>query len=78
MKYSILVKYFTQREWMYHDRNLRSLLARLTPEDRGIFNFDIKQVNWNEYLESCVEGLRQYILKDQINTLPIARKYSQL
>jgi fatty acyl-CoA reductase len=76
--YTMAVKYFCQREWMYHDTNLRSLLAKLTPEDRDIFNFDIKQVNWNEYLESCVKGLRQYILKDQINTLPAARKLSLL
>ncbi|XP_021915757.1 fatty acyl-CoA reductase 1-like isoform X2 [Zootermopsis nevadensis] len=78
LRFTMAVKYFSGRDWLYHDTNLRSLLAKLTPEDRVIFNFDIKQVNWNEYLGSCVKGLRQYVLKDQINTLPIARKLSQL
>jgi fatty acyl-CoA reductase len=68
------VRYFAQREWTYQDTNLRNLLAKLTPEDRDIFNFDIRQLNWNEYLESCVQGVRQYILKDELSTLPFAKK----
>jgi fatty acyl-CoA reductase len=72
------VKYFGKTEWIYHDTNLRSLLEKLTPEDRDIFTFDIKQVKWNDYLGNCVKGLRQYVLKDPINTLPTARKLSQL
>jgi fatty acyl-CoA reductase len=72
------VKYFCERDWIYNDTNVRSLLEKLTPEDRDIFNFDIKQVNWNDYLGNCVKGLRQYVLKDPISTLPTARKLSQL
>lgn len=74
LHYTILVKYFGDREWKFHDTNVRSLLAKLTPEDCDIFGFDIKKLNWNEYLESCVKGVRQYILKDDLSTLPQARK----
>ncbi|PNF39259.1 hypothetical protein B7P43_G16960 [Cryptotermes secundus] len=77
LKYVVLVKYFSLREWKYHDTNVRSLLGKLTPEDRDIFNFDIKQLNWNEYIESCVKGVRQHILKDDMSTLAFARKRYQ-
>ena len=73
LQYMNVVNHFTVMGWMYHDKNLRSLLGKLTPGDRDIFNFDIKQVNWNEYLESCVMGVRQYLLKDDLSTLPRAR-----
>jgi fatty acyl-CoA reductase len=59
---------------MYQDTNVRSLLEKLTPEDRDTFSFGIKQLKWDEYLESCVKGVRQYILKDDPRTLPQARK----
>jgi fatty acyl-CoA reductase len=56
---------------------VRSLFAKLTPEDHEIFNFDIKQLNWHEYLGSCVEGVREHILKDDMSTLPFAKKRYQ-
>jgi fatty acyl-CoA reductase len=74
LQYAILVKYFGDKEWSFHDTNIRSLLDKLTPEDSAIFNFDIKQINWTEYLENCVKGVRQYVLKDDFSTLPKARK----
>jgi fatty acyl-CoA reductase len=74
LKYTTVVNYFGVNGWMYQDTNVRSLLAKLTPADRDTFSFDIKELNWNEYLESCVKGVRQYILKDDPSTLPQARK----
>ncbi|GFG37476.1 hypothetical protein Cfor_06216 [Coptotermes formosanus] len=74
LQYAILVKYFGDKEWRFHDTNTRSLLHKLTPDDSDIFNFDVKQINWTEYLENCVKGVRQYVLKDDLSTLPKARK----
>jgi fatty acyl-CoA reductase len=69
-----LTKYFVEKDWLFHDTNVQSLLEQLTPEDRDIFYFDIKQLIWASYLERCVKGVRQYILKDDLSTLPEARK----
>jgi fatty acyl-CoA reductase len=77
LKYVVLVKYFSVREWKYDDENMRSLIGKLSAEDRDIFYFDIKQLNWHEYLETCVEGVRQNILKDDMSTLPLATKRYQ-
>jgi len=69
-----LVKYFGEQDWLFRDTNVRSLLEQLTPEDRNIFYFDIKQLIWASYLERCVKGVRQYILRDDPSTLPKAKK----
>ncbi|GFG36353.1 hypothetical protein Cfor_05960, partial [Coptotermes formosanus] len=74
LQYTKFVNYFGVNGWMHQDKNVRSLLSKLTPEDRDIFSFDIKQINWNKYLENCVMGVRIYILKDDLSTVPQARK----
>ena len=74
LQYTKMVKYFGEQDWLFHDRNVRSLLEQLTPIDRDIFYFDIKQLNWASYLERFVRGLRQYILRDDATTLPKARE----
>ena len=69
-----MVKYFGEQDWLFHDANVRSLLEQLTLIDRDIFYFDTKQLNWASYLERCVRGVRQYILRDDPSTLAKARK----
>jgi hypothetical protein len=64
LQYIICVKYCSDKEWLFHNTNVQSLLAKLTPEDCDIFSFDIKQLNWNKYRGNCVKGVRQYALKD--------------
>jgi len=51
LQYTKLVKYFGEQDWLFHDTNVQSLLEQLTPEDRDIFYFDIKRLNWASYLE---------------------------
>ena len=74
LQYMKLVNYFGEHDWLFHTMNVQSLLEQLTPEDCDIFYFDIKQLIWSSYLERCVKGVRQYILKDNLSTLPEARK----
>ena len=72
--YTKLVKYFGEHDWLFHDTNVQSLLEQLTPEDRDIFYFDIRRLNWASSLERCVMGVRQHTLRDDPSTLPKARK----
>lgn len=46
----------------------------LTPQDKEIFPFDIRQVIWERYACAFVLGARIYLLRDDIDTLPAARK----
>ena len=73
-----LVKYIGEQYWLFHDRNVKSLLEQLTPEDRDIFYFDIKRLYWVSYLERCVMGVRKHILRDDPSILPKVRKRYKL
>jgi len=41
---------------MNNDKNMRSLLVMVTGEDRDMFCFDIKKLNWDSYLESLLRS----------------------
>ena len=65
---------FTTREWKFHDANVTSLLRSLSSEDQEVFYFDLTQLRWTQYLADYVAGMRHFLLKDDINTAPAARK----
>jgi hypothetical protein len=73
LQYTVLVRYFGENDWLFHDTNVRTHQGQLTPEECDIFYFNISQLNWASYLESCVKGVRQFIIKDHLSTLPQAR-----
>jgi fatty acyl-CoA reductase len=41
------------------------------------FDFDVSQINWDQYVKHYVLGIRKYILKDSSDTIPSARKKLQ-
>lgn len=74
-KASECLEYFCTRQWNFRDDNIRQLSEQLSPEDRETFMFDVKQINWPSYLEHYILGIRQFILKENPDTLPAARSY---
>ncbi|XP_035741473.1 fatty acyl-CoA reductase wat-like isoform X2 [Vespa mandarinia] len=70
---SNIVNYFTSTKLNFTNKRWNELLSKLTTEDRKFFSCDIKNLIWDTYFESYVLGIRMYILKDPIETLPQAR-----
>lgn len=71
------LNYFTTHEWKFHCNNQFMLMDRMSEKDKQIFNFDIKQLNWSSYWQDYVLGARQFILKEETSSLPVARKKLQ-
>lgn len=46
----------------------------LSDEDKRNFNFDLETINWKKYFSHHMVGIRQYILKDTLDTIPKAMK----
>ncbi|XP_029671975.1 putative fatty acyl-CoA reductase CG5065 [Formica exsecta] len=69
-----LLQYYTMKQWIFRNDNLRDLHHRLCPSDRETFFMDTKLISWNEYLLAYILGTRQYYLKDDPSTLPRARR----
>ena len=65
--------FFTTHQWNFVSRNADILMDKLSPEDRNIFNFDVRSIDWKQYLDNYVSGTRQFILKEDPSSLPVAR-----
>nr|CAD7587800.1 unnamed protein product [Timema genevievae] len=76
-KFHGIVAYFSNREWKFHDANMGALLDKISPEDRDVFYFDVRSIVWKDYLYEYVKGVRTYLVKEPLDTLPQARKNYQ-
>jgi hypothetical protein len=52
-----------------NNKNMPSLLVKVTAEVRDTFCFHTNQLNWDTFLEMCVKGVRQYIMNDDLSSL---------
>lgn len=62
------------RRWNFKNENIKSLWNEMTENDKILFNFDIRSVEWDQYLSNYIKGARVYFLKDDMSSLPEARK----
>lgn len=64
---------FTMKDWEFSNDNVNSLVDKLDPKDRQIFPMDMREVVWDSFFQNYMRGIRLYLLKDSIDTLPQAR-----
>ncbi|XP_072242714.1 fatty acyl-CoA reductase 1 isoform X2 [Leuresthes tenuis] len=74
-KAMMVLEYFTSHSWMWNTDNMAMLLAQMSPEDKKVFNFDVRQLHWAEYMESYCMGTKKYVLNEELSGLPAARKH---
>lgn len=67
-----LISLFSTNEWHFVNDNVILLLDNLSAEDRRIFCFDVRQIDWRIYMKNYGLGVRRYILKDKDETIPTA------
>ncbi|KAJ8909454.1 hypothetical protein NQ315_008321 [Exocentrus adspersus] len=65
-----LLAYFTTRDWNFESSNTRLLIENMSHRDRVIFFSDMKNINWDEYLLRSALGVRTYLAKDPLDTVP--------
>uniref|UniRef100_A0A3P9M0D6 Fatty acyl-CoA reductase n=1 Tax=Oryzias latipes TaxID=8090 RepID=A0A3P9M0D6_ORYLA len=74
-KAMMVLEYFTSHSWEWNTDNMSMLLAQMSPEDKKVFNFDVRQLHWAEYMESYCMGTKKYVLNEELSGLPAARKH---
>jgi len=67
------LEFYTVRQWHFISRNPAFLLEKMSAEDTSTFNFDVRKINWESYMESYVLGVRKYLLKEDSSTLNLRR-----
>lgn len=66
--------YFFTNEWQFFDKNVAELWNSMTISDQNTFQFDVKIIDWNDYIRSYCCGIRKYLLKQDSNSLPECRQ----
>jgi fatty acyl-CoA reductase len=73
-KAATCLEYFTTHEWRFGDENVRTLSLTLGEKDKEEFNFDVAKIDWEQYVEDYVLGIRRFIFKEDVATIPKARR----
>ncbi|KAK5638591.1 hypothetical protein RI129_012886 [Pyrocoelia pectoralis] len=76
--YCELVEYVTLKQWDFKDSNTQILWNSLEIEDKNVFNFNVKDINWENFYCNVVSGVRQNILKDDMSSIEKARTKARL
>lgn len=58
---------------MFTNNNIQRLWKKLGQRDQEIFDFNIKNVNWEEYSHHYLKGMRVYLFKDDLSNVDAAR-----
>lgn len=66
--------FFMTHQWRFVSKNPLKLLERLSERDRKLFYFDVREIDWSVYMERYVLGARRFILKDDMSTVPAAKR----
>ncbi|XP_026740069.1 fatty acyl-CoA reductase wat-like [Trichoplusia ni] len=74
MKLANILFYFSTQDWKFSDMNVRNMWSSLSDEDRAVFPFSMGEMSWEYMCETFLVGLRVYLIKDDLSTLPEARK----
>ncbi|KAG8239148.1 hypothetical protein J437_LFUL018767 [Ladona fulva] len=70
-----VLQYFTTREWKFINKNFLSLHNSLSLADQRRFYMDYSYIDNEEYLKTIILGARQFCMKEDLSSLPRARKH---
>lgn len=76
-----VLQYFTTKKWIFHNNKIIVIHDELSPEDKKIFPTylkDLKESVKMEYVKNIILGTRQYCLKEDLSSLPKARRHQKM
>jgi fatty acyl-CoA reductase len=68
------LEFFTTNQWKVDTENVYRLLRTLSNKDAVTFNFDLRNINWYEYVFEYCMGVRRHIMKECDTTVPAAKR----
>jgi fatty acyl-CoA reductase len=69
------LEFFVTHDWTFKTQNTVELRSKMSEEDRDLFCIDIREVVWSEYIRNYFDGIREFVLKEDVSTLVEARKH---
>lgn len=68
-----VLAYFVSIDWRISGQNTANAFAKLSDEEKRIFDCDLSHVDWNDYFEKFWLGIRKWIFREDLDNLPEAR-----
>lgn len=62
-------------EWNFPSNPNETALFCLSPALLQTFNFDVRQLNWPEYIDNYCIGTKKYVLNEDMSDIPAARQH---
>lgn len=56
-------RHFVENEWIFDNRNTRTLYRQLPPQERAIFDLDLAPMDWHAYNTAFAHGIHRNVLK---------------
>ncbi|XP_044263414.1 fatty acyl-CoA reductase wat-like [Tribolium madens] len=69
-----LIAWFSTKTWQFDDGNVITLWNEMSEEDKKIYEFNMEKLNWNEYIRDCAYGMRHFLLKESLDTIPEGKR----
>lgn len=69
---------FIFTEWHYDSKRTLALAKSMDPVDKKIFFIDIADLNWEDYFQNTILGVREYLSKESPKTLEAARRKDKM
>ncbi|KAF8374037.1 hypothetical protein PRIPAC_80466 [Pristionchus pacificus] len=57
---------FTSKRWIYQSNGMVELIERMQPEDRQTFDFDLRQLDWTDFISDVLFGMKTFLTKNDI------------
>lgn len=73
-----VLQYFTTREWVFYNDKIIKIFNELSPSDKKIFPTVIYDIDIDDYFKDIILGARQYCMKEDLSTLPKARRHQKM
>lgn len=64
---------FTINEWIWNSGRMLALSDTLTDDDKRCFNFDMSDINWEQFSYNAISADRLFLLRDDPSTIKAAR-----
>uniref|UniRef100_A0A6G1S2U3 Fatty acyl-CoA reductase n=1 Tax=Aceria tosichella TaxID=561515 RepID=A0A6G1S2U3_9ACAR len=70
-----VLKTFTSNQWKFdYDNRLFLMQELMNEEDRRLFDCDVKEIDWRQFLDDYVIGVRKFLCKEPMSRLAEARR----
>nr|CAB3244709.1 fatty acyl-CoA reductase 1 [Phallusia mammillata] len=72
-----VLHFFIYNQWDWDVTKTLELVSQLNSSDQQSFNFDARSIHWQTYCDRFVIGIKQYLLKEDLDGYPAQRRRLQ-